>query len=584
MRKGILFLMLSSLVLISLSTISLAQTQVATASSYRGDIDENGKVDIFDLLEMLKMLGSQQGHTERKRQISDMDTNGKVDIFDLLGMLKVLGGQQPEIIYWGPTITGLSNTVAAVGDTLVAYLEYIDETITVADIKAQINEQDVEILTFTHDSVGIIIPQWFAGGQLRLVVADDTTNSVLTLVYIPGIVNSTSDSGTGSLRYAIANASPGDSITFDLSVFPPASPDTIVLVSPLPELVQGNLVIDASDAGVVIDGSMISEPEAIGISVISNDNVIRGLHIMRNFAIWPAWTNTNFYNYLTRLYALNQSLPDDRRIRHHFTDMSVNWSDLTTEEEYEAYRSSLRNRDERMAQSVIEKMSQLSESGSTPPKCLVVMNYRHGFDLTGRSPEVKRINTYEFLKDTFGNRAANVLLNTRILISVPIAGGLWDAAFGETGNRPAGFDFEGSPFGKDPFDMFPFNPTVKKMLKYRDVFTGLVYAHPLDDQYLQNGIPRYFEGFEEEVLRRARLVSEDYPQKIKYLIYREKKGDVARKSELPGHEIETLLELCLLALNSVGLMIGVGTIALGWGVAMWKRTDILGKGKVLDER
>jgi len=251
--------------------------------------------------------------------------------------------------------------------------------------------------------------------------------------------------------------------------------------------------------------------------------------------------------------------------------MSVNWSELTTVEDYQAYRSSLGNRDEQMAQSVIGKMFRLSESGSTPSKCLVVMNYRHGFDLTGRSPEVKRINTYEFLKDTFGNRAANVLLNARIIISVPIAGGLWDLAFEETGNRPAGFDFEGSPFGKDPFDMFPFNPTVKGKLKYQDVFTGLVYAHPLDDQYLQKGIPGYFDGFEEEVLRRARLVSEDYSRAIEYLIYREKSGHVALKSELPGHEIETLLELCLLSLNGVGLLIGVVAIALGWGLAMWKQ-------------
>jgi len=297
----------------------------------------------------------------------------------------------------------------------------------------------------------------------------------------------------------------------------------------------------------------------------------RVVHIMRNWAVWPAWTNTNFYTYLTRLYALNQTLPVDRRIQHHFTDMSVNWSDLTKVEDYQAYRSSWENRDELMAQSVIEKMDRLAESGSTPSKCLVVMNYRHAFDLTGRSPEVKRFNTYEFLKDTFGNRAANVLLNTRILISVPIAGGLWDAAFEKTGNRPAGFDFEGSPFGKDPFDMFPFNPTIKGKLKYRDVFTGLVYAHPLDDQYLQSGIPGYFEGFEEEVLRRARLVSEDYSRTIENLIYWEKNGHVAHKRELIGRIIETLLELCLLGLNGVGLMIGVGTIALGWGLAMWKR-------------
>lgn len=95
------------------------------------------------------------------------------------------------------------------------------------------------------------------------------------------VVNSASDSGPGSLREAIGSASPGDSITFDPSVFPPTSPDTITLASPLPELRQGNLTIDASDVGVILDGSEISMPELVhGLSISSDNNVIRGLQIM----------------------------------------------------------------------------------------------------------------------------------------------------------------------------------------------------------------------------------------------------------------------------------------------------------------
>ena len=64
------------------------------------------------------------------------------------------------------------------------------------------------------------------------------------------------------------------------------------------------------------------------------------------------------------------------------------------------------------------------------------------------------------------------------------------------------------------------------------------------------------------MLRRARLIGEDYPRKIEYLINREKMVHVALKRELPGREIETLLELCLLGLNGVGLLIGVVAFAL----------------------
>ncbi|MFC1509421.1 T9SS type A sorting domain-containing protein [Candidatus Omnitrophota bacterium] len=93
------------------------------------------------------------------------------------------------------------------------------------------------------------------------------------------VVTSIADSGTGTLRQALQDAQDGDTITFDPSVFPPAAPDTISLISELPQLVQGNLTIDASDAGVVIDGSGITTPEAYGFSIASNNNIIRGLQI-----------------------------------------------------------------------------------------------------------------------------------------------------------------------------------------------------------------------------------------------------------------------------------------------------------------
>ena len=98
-----------------------------------------------------------------------------------------------------------------------------------------------------------------------------------------------------------------------------------------------------------------------------------------------------------------------------------------------------------------------------------------------------------------------------------------------------------------------------------------MYTHPLDDQYLEDGIPGYFEGIEEEMLRRGRLVSENQARVVEGLIYREKNGYVAHKRGLPGHEIETLLELFLLGLNGVGLLIGIITITMGRMLIILKR-------------
>jgi uncharacterized RDD family membrane protein YckC len=325
-------------------------------------------------------------------------------------------------------------------------------------------------------------------------------------------------------------------------------------------------------------------------SMMASDGLSAGevhdhiVQIMRNWGVWPIWHNTNFYDYLTRLYALNQSLAPAKRIRHHFTDASVNWSGITTKEEYRAYWRATSDRDRNMGRCVIEQMGQFAKPGSTSPKCLVVMNYRHAFDLTNRSPNARRWNTYEYLKDAFGDRAANVLLNYWLLC--PVAGGVWDAAFEETGNRPAGFDFKGSPFGEDPFDLYPFRPKLKGELRYRDMFTGFVFVNPLDSQYTEIGVPGLYKGFEKEVLRRVGLVSNESslgnaalavqtwvfrqvglvdvenPGEIRVMIGLEENGRVPLKEPLEATAL--LVELPLLGIFGVGLLIGLAAFALRW--------------------
>ena len=93
-------------------------------------------------------------------------------------------------------------------------------------------------------------------------------------------VTSTADSGPGTLRQALLDAQPNDILTFDPSVFSPVSPATIYLSSELPGISLGHLTIDASNAGVILDGSKISEGWNSGIGVYSNNNTIRGLQVI----------------------------------------------------------------------------------------------------------------------------------------------------------------------------------------------------------------------------------------------------------------------------------------------------------------
>jgi hypothetical protein len=91
-------------------------------------------------------------------------------------------------------------------------------------------------------------------------------------------VNNAADSGPGTLRQAIRDAEAGDIITFNTVVFPPGGPTTIFLLSALPAITKNNLTIDASNAGVIVDGSQASGG-GNGLTIEADTCTIRGMTI-----------------------------------------------------------------------------------------------------------------------------------------------------------------------------------------------------------------------------------------------------------------------------------------------------------------
>jgi hypothetical protein len=94
------------------------------------------------------------------------------------------------------------------------------------------------------------------------------------------VVTSAADSGPGTLRQALLDAQDNDIITFDPAVFPPASPVTISVTSPLPDIRASYLVLDASNAGVVLDGSLLSDDWQAGLAMVDcKGSAVRGLRL-----------------------------------------------------------------------------------------------------------------------------------------------------------------------------------------------------------------------------------------------------------------------------------------------------------------
>lgn len=116
---------------------------------------------------------------------------------------------------------------------------------------------------------------------------DTPTIPIPTLIPTPTgktiIVVSPEDSGSGTLREAMLEASPGDIITFDVSLFPDSNPHTIYLRSSLPAMEQGYVTIDAKATGVILDGSQFPDGWDSAIVILSDNNVVRGLTLL-NFS------------------------------------------------------------------------------------------------------------------------------------------------------------------------------------------------------------------------------------------------------------------------------------------------------------
>jgi hypothetical protein len=95
------------------------------------------------------------------------------------------------------------------------------------------------------------------------------------------VVTNTSDGGPGSLRQALLDAQDGNTITFDPAVFPPDAPATIHVDSgELPHIHVSNLTLDASNAGVILDGSQIPDEWVAGLQIVSSEgNKIMGFQI-----------------------------------------------------------------------------------------------------------------------------------------------------------------------------------------------------------------------------------------------------------------------------------------------------------------
>jgi len=198
------------------------------------------------------------------------DTNG-VMIVDLSEMTN------PVCLAWIDT-PGIPVSVKIDGDT--AYVMDGVGGIVILDLAAE-----VETVNPSGSTDGIYQNSWYQGAS----VAQSSLSGAAALKAVQAerermeytqtlIVSNTASDGAGSLLWCVEQVPAGGRILFNTDIFQPSEPGVIYLTQAL-ILNADHVTIDASNAGVILDGS-----NAPGdcLDLCSENNVIRGLQI-QNF-------------------------------------------------------------------------------------------------------------------------------------------------------------------------------------------------------------------------------------------------------------------------------------------------------------
>ncbi len=209
------------------------------------------------------------------------------------------------------------------------------------------------------------------------------------------------------------------------------------------------------------------------------------------------WEKYNLYDFLKKIYYLNNTLSKDKKIEVNCSDMPIDWDNITAERYKQQITDKLDFREKIMAEFIINKYKKSEKSGLHSKKALVIMNTRHGF----KEHMGVNDNTTAYLNKSLPSKVANIMINSikelpgttdKISISTPIQNGKWDAAFRYIKNINMAFDFENSPFGKDRFDYFDTQP--HKEYKYQDIFNGFIFYYPLEEHLLVSNVPGVFDS------------------------------------------------------------------------------------------
>ena len=225
--------------------------------------------------------------------------------------------------------------------------------------------------------------------------------------------------------------------------------------------------------------------------------------IAREDAVWPLWSNTNFYDFILHLHQFNETRDSLNWINLFFTD-DFNWNEIKNPAQWDSLYRDL-SRDSIMAYHVINRYETLRSN-----KCLLITNTVHAWN--------HWIFETAYIFKKYPDKTAVVWINSFKQFfppALPAMNGTLDAAALEIPDSIWAIDFKNCPLGNTVFDL-----SLSKNFRctYKDLFAGMVYCfHPKDWETRVN-YPFILDNYSDTFLERSALVGEKYFRKMKELV------------------------------------------------------------------
>lgn len=223
------------------------------------------------------------------------------------------------------------------------------------------------------------------------------------------------------------------------------------------------------------------------------------------------WWDRGEFEFLCKLWELNRSLPQDKKIRVVLADYQIPYSTITSREDAQEAE----DRNTHMADVVVNTITHTDDTRNN----LFLVGCGHAYksmqsgfasaaygkenELTAAAQIAERLgkdNVFTIFQHMLsgdnqgGNKSA-------------IRGGIFDIAFEKNGNKPIGFKLANSPFGNEPFDgiyEIKYNTATGS---YADNFDGYLFLAPLDNEPKATPLTEIFtDEFVAEMQRRATVL------------------------------------------------------------------------------